>query len=223
MAVLLAVLAPSLLQYVERSRAQKDDSAMSEVTNAIKLAMADQDVYDEMLQYNERHNVSDYADRISDEDPWDPTGEMRGVTITFTPVDKVVTLSEGKINALKEDLTKTGTFNGIMYNKVRVAVGDEIELSSQTYRNSPYTVFIEMGTLGGNDPSKMNAINVDGQWGGTNLPETISGGETPDDETSDCTGADDCSAEVHNEGCPKKCNGQVDCKADNHEEGCDSQ
>jgi type IV pilus assembly protein PilA len=50
MAVMTAVLAPSLLQYVERSRAQKDDSAMGELTNAIKLAMADQDVYDELLE-----------------------------------------------------------------------------------------------------------------------------------------------------------------------------
>ena len=46
MAVMAAVLAPSLLGYVERSRAQKDDSAMGELTNSIKLALADQDVFD---------------------------------------------------------------------------------------------------------------------------------------------------------------------------------
>ena len=39
MAVMVAVLAPSLLQYVERSRAQKDDSAMGEVANAIQVCV----------------------------------------------------------------------------------------------------------------------------------------------------------------------------------------
>ena len=54
MAVMAAVLAPALLGYVERSRAQKDNSAMGEVTNAIQLSLADQNVYDEMLQYSEK-------------------------------------------------------------------------------------------------------------------------------------------------------------------------
>lgn len=45
MAVMLAVLAPALMGNTERSRAQKDLSAMSEVTSAIQLAMTDQDIY----------------------------------------------------------------------------------------------------------------------------------------------------------------------------------
>ena len=45
MAVMVAVLAPSLLQYVERSRAQKDDSAMGEVANDIML-LGIQSVFD---------------------------------------------------------------------------------------------------------------------------------------------------------------------------------
>ena len=52
MAVLVAVLAPSLLAYVERTRAQKDTSAMDELTNAVLLAMSDMDVYDELLAHN---------------------------------------------------------------------------------------------------------------------------------------------------------------------------
>ena len=67
MAVMTAVLAPALLQYVEKSRAQKDDSAMGELTNAIKLAMADQDVYDELLDVNEAEIAGTYADKASDE------------------------------------------------------------------------------------------------------------------------------------------------------------
>lgn len=62
MAVMTSVLAPALLQYVERSRAQKDDSAMGEVTNAIMLALSDQEIYDEVLCYACTGNVSCYVD-----------------------------------------------------------------------------------------------------------------------------------------------------------------
>ena len=44
MAVLVGVLAPAYLKYVEKSRVQKDISAVGEVVNAIKVAAADEDV-----------------------------------------------------------------------------------------------------------------------------------------------------------------------------------
>lgn len=40
MAILIAVLAPQFLRYVERSRLQKDNTAISEIANAAKVAMA---------------------------------------------------------------------------------------------------------------------------------------------------------------------------------------
>ena len=46
MVVLAAVLAPAILGYVEKSRAQKDSSAMDEVTNAITLSLAESTIYD---------------------------------------------------------------------------------------------------------------------------------------------------------------------------------
>ena len=48
MAVLVGVLAPALMSNVEKSRAQKDDSAMSEVAHAVELALADESIYDEV-------------------------------------------------------------------------------------------------------------------------------------------------------------------------------
>ena len=45
MAVLMAVLAPAMLRYVEKSRVQKDESAVSEAANAAELALADEDIY----------------------------------------------------------------------------------------------------------------------------------------------------------------------------------
>ena len=44
MAVLIAVLAPQFLRYVEKSRIQRDNSAISEIANAAKVAMANETI-----------------------------------------------------------------------------------------------------------------------------------------------------------------------------------
>lgn len=44
MAVLIGVLAPQYLRYVEKARLQKDNSAIAEIANAIKVAMADETI-----------------------------------------------------------------------------------------------------------------------------------------------------------------------------------
>ena len=46
MAVLVGVLAPAYLRYVEKSRIQKDDSAVAEVVEAVKIAAAEEKCYD---------------------------------------------------------------------------------------------------------------------------------------------------------------------------------
>ena len=48
MAVLVGVLAPQFLKYVESSRVQKDESAAAEVLNAVKIACSVEDVYKEV-------------------------------------------------------------------------------------------------------------------------------------------------------------------------------
>ena len=259
MAVMVTVLAPALLQYVEKSRMQKDDSAMGELTNVIQLALSDQDIYDEVLRYSCYGNVSCYIDRASetdsayggetdvdgdfyvltkkfqnasgtaadksyidqymftddvrqlDEVEYYFAGNMRGVTITFQPTeDGTYVLKDGVVNKALEHTTLASTLvatgrdadtvkyfqasneptwanNGALgtmtkkemtdktvehhylYNRVRVNIGDSITLSSQTYRNSDYTVFIRMGSTGGNDASAADAVKVYGQWNGTNL------------------------------------------------------
>lgn len=239
MAVMTSVLAPSLLGYVEQSRMQKDDSAMGEVTNAIKLALADQDVYDECLKFNVKGNYSCYVDdkdtaasddnattdkevdetndykigadadywhfddstRLKDETPYYAAGNMRGMTLTFVPTaddnasefkmknayvndmglysdtNNRATgkskLSDGTTVAMLSNITSGAAGKtGMLYNKLRAVIGDSIVLSSQTYRNSEYTVFIRMGSMGGNQASAQDAVAVYGQWNGTNL-ETI--------------------------------------------------
>jgi type IV pilus assembly protein PilA len=46
MAVLMAVLAPALLRYVEKSRVQKDESNVAEIKNAVEIALSDDQIYE---------------------------------------------------------------------------------------------------------------------------------------------------------------------------------
>ena len=48
MAILIGVLAPQYLRYVEKTRLQKDNSAISEVANVIKMASADEGIIGEL-------------------------------------------------------------------------------------------------------------------------------------------------------------------------------
>ena len=48
MAVLMGVLAPQLLKYVEDSRVQSDETAMGEVANAVKIALAVEEIYNDV-------------------------------------------------------------------------------------------------------------------------------------------------------------------------------
>ena len=252
MAVMTSVLAPSLLGYVEQSRMAKDDSAMGEVNNAIKLALADQDVYDECLAYNVMNNYSCYVDpshkdmdkgtgvdetmattekqvgaakvfgvtdgttqsdswtliddyRLDDEVPYHPAGNMRGMTITFTANTGAnqaeFVLANARINNIGNvknartllykyvtptaldsvklsNMTSKGNISATpatdpnaakLYNKLRAVIGNSVVLSSQTYRNSEYTVFVRMGSMGGNNAGAQDAVAVYGQWNGTNL------------------------------------------------------
>ena len=193
MAILTAILVPTMLQYVEKTRAAKDNSAMGEVTNAVKIAMADQDVYDELLMVESGKDAkvpSGYA-TTEDETAAAFAGEQRGVIITFRPEannkQSVIKLADGIINGAATgdtditdgdgklgDLTAGDGENHLINVLINIC-GEEITLTSQTYRNSDYTIFIKIGTTGGVDVS----ITVNGEWNGTNLPSdgSTSGGE----------------------------------------------
>ena len=113
LAIATTVLAPSLIQYVEKTRAKRDDSAMNDVVMAIENALSDPIVLNELTAYSDFGNISCYIDspseityereilreseeqgvlqytfddncRILDEVPYYTAGSMRGVTITFT-------------------------------------------------------------------------------------------------------------------------------------------
>ena len=207
MAVLVVILAPALLTYNERSRAEKDNKTMDEVVNAIQLALADQEIYDEVLAYSTTDNISCYVDtenesnyqkittksnpsgvdqytfdstsRQLDETPFYAAGNMRGVTITFAP-DKgsngsTFDLKQGVINQYIQ-IKGNQRFGALpkLYSRIKSSIGETVINNSQTYRNSEFTVFIALGTTGGNDTTAQDAIRLYGQWSGTNLPTEVS-------------------------------------------------
>jgi type IV pilus assembly protein PilA len=49
MAVLVGVLAPQFIKYVEKTRAQKDASAVEELRNAVEIALSEQTIYDQVV------------------------------------------------------------------------------------------------------------------------------------------------------------------------------
>ena len=206
MAIMAAVLAPALLGYVEKSRMQKDDSAMDEVVNAIQLSLADQAIYDEVLEHSVWDNVSCYIDkkeeshfadckislktansaaghaeqymfgdeaRLLDETVYYAAGNMRGLTITFSPSESGDTydFANGILNKFVGRKTGILSENPELYNRLRSVIGDKLKTTSQTYRNSDYTIFIRVGSTGGAEAVQQDAIQVWGQFNGTNLSE----------------------------------------------------
>lgn len=203
MAVLFLLIAPALFSHTERSRAQKDDSAMDELTNAIHLALAEPQIYDEVFQFAVQDNVSCYVDtnnesnydkvvtktqtngleqytftdsaRLLDETSYFAAGNMTGVTITFAPNksnnSSTFDLKQGVVNQYVQ-VHGNYRFGALenLYSRVSASIGQMVENTSQTYRNSEYTVFIIMNGTGGKEESKQDALQIYGQWSGTNLP-----------------------------------------------------
>ena len=185
--VLLAVLTPSLLRYTENSRMQKDESAMDELCNAIKLAMADSIIFDEVCSYAIPNNYITYTDssgiyasKFTDEEFWAPDGSGHAVTITFNPDgDGVYTVAQGIVNdmtygngSVADSRTAEGLkqcyFNEMgdakLYHKVEQTIGATFADKSATYKNSSYTVFITFEVVDG-----IKRADIYGEWNGTNL------------------------------------------------------
>ena len=188
LAVLLAVLAPSLLSYVELSRMQKDDSTMDEVVNAVQLAITDSATFDEVYSYCIPNNYvtytdssGKYANRTMDEEFWAPDGSGAAVTITFNPENGKYKISEGIVNdmtfgngSVAEKRTAEGVQQcylyemgqSLLFSSVKQTIGDSIRERSATYKNSSYTVFIRFKIVDGT-----RQADVYGLFNGTNLSE----------------------------------------------------
>lgn len=61
LAVLVGILAPQLVKYVEQSRRQRDESALDEIKNATQVALSAEDVYSDPLTDGASVVISDGA------------------------------------------------------------------------------------------------------------------------------------------------------------------
>ncbi len=86
MAILIAVLAPQYLRYVEKSRLQADNSMIGEVSNAVKVALANEDV----------------ALNMGASDSWTPTQTATAATFTCTQLN-------GELQKVVGDQLKIGS------------------------------------------------------------------------------------------------------------------
>ena len=202
--VIVAILVPSIIFYAERSRAQKDESATSEIVRAVELAVAEDDIFDEVFHYSIKNNFITYTDSngeygvtVEDGEYWAPDGSGKAVTITFNPVREGMNSNYNLANGIVNDMTygngsvinpqrqMTGceayesqcyvsemkkddvVVSALLYNKVRSIVGETVELHSETYKNSSFTVFVVFTVKDG-----LYVANVYGSFNGTNLDPT---------------------------------------------------
>lgn len=191
MVVMLMVLVPSLLRYVEKSRMQRDDSAMSEVVHCTKIAINKTEVYDECFDYAASGNFTGYIDSDGkvtgkrDEERWAPSGSGKTLTITFNPDENgFYSMEKARVNDMGQQKTQqtrqkargristnTGEIkkcnfedmgNKYLYNSLKTSIGEQLKSVSATYRHSSYTLFIVF-----NDGN----VSTYGEWNGTNLSD----------------------------------------------------
>ena len=118
MAVLIGVLAPQYLKYVEKTRVQKDESAGEEIRHAVEIAIADEAIYSQLTFNASSQLTVTYADNGTSYTVATETGgklatELAGVvgTVDFTSKSYngksyVVTVDNSGAN-----ISVTGAFN----------------------------------------------------------------------------------------------------------------
>lgn len=119
MAVLVGVLAPQLMKYVEKSRIQKDESAAAEYVGAVEKALADNSedgAYDEVME------ALQTADTL---------------TITYTATDY-------KINPNTCTFSPEGNFD--KFTAEVVSVVPEFKQASKAHKGQNLEITISFGT-----------------------------------------------------------------------------
>lgn len=189
--VLIGIFAPALLRYTEDSRIQKDESAMDEVCNSVKLAISDAETFDEVCSYAIPDNYITYTDssgsygaRFTDEEYWAPDGSGHAMTITFNPDENGdFDIANGVVNnmtngngsvaearaAAEQQCLLKDMGNQKLYSALKQSLGPTLENTSATYKNSSYTVFVAFEVVDG-----IKRADVYGEFNGTNLaPDSL--------------------------------------------------
>ena len=109
--VLMAVLVPQYIQYVEKSKVATDTSAMSEVSHAIEIALADETIYNAL-----------------------PTADF---TVAYRDSAAGFTLGSGAPAALSTELVKVVTlpvdFKSKTYNTQTATITVTYNATNKTY------------------------------------------------------------------------------------------
>ena len=87
MAVLIGVLAPQYLRYVEKTRLQRDNSSIAEVANVIKMASAEEAVITQLATGSVTYNFSAAAGMTTVAS----TALDNEIKLTITPADVKMT------------------------------------------------------------------------------------------------------------------------------------
>lgn len=123
MAVLIGVLAPQYIRYVEKTRLQRDNSAIAEVANAMKLACAEEDVYKEI--------------KSGAEIVFAPAGSGNTPTLDLTASATKMNAELAKTFTGKIELT-SGTYNNNTVKlKLAVNANGVVEITAEGYISTP--------------------------------------------------------------------------------------
>lgn len=205
MGILTAVLAPTLLSYVEDSRKSSDVKLGDEIVEVSKLAVGKTDVFDEVFHYAISNNFLTYSDssgiygqQVIDGEFWAPDGMGNATTITFNPVSQngkmVYVIADGLVNDMvygngsviqparvmdacdayaaqckvNEMTTDDENISAALYGELVRNFGNTIELKSETYRNSSFTIFVTFTYQ-----EDTVTPRVYGYFNGTNLRDSV--------------------------------------------------
>lgn len=106
MAVLIGVLAPQYLKYVEKTRVQKDKSALEEIRHAVEITIADEEIYNDL-------GFSDDSNTVTVEVP---DGNNTAFSCTVTPA------GTGKLAAELEKTFDKVDFTSKDYNNKKAEI-----------------------------------------------------------------------------------------------------
>lgn len=121
MAVLVGILAPAYLKYVEKSRASKDELNAEEIRHAVEIAMVDEEIYQEVVT---------------------AAGAAKKLVLVVTEGDTTRDPSTGAISATYIDpFTET-----LLINEVLDTCGESFDITSKkhTTDKDEYKITIDM-------------------------------------------------------------------------------
>ena len=137
MAVLMVIVAPQMLCYVERTRIQRDNSAIAEIANAIKIAVADETVNNSVPDAGETYTASTagvftFNDATAGGDALDvELNAALGATVTLTSDTYTTAGNEPVITITKSGLNITVTGSNLRGQDGRLlndpATGDTVD------------------------------------------------------------------------------------------------